>query len=141
MSQVFRKEFNNVPYKTICNEVELQTRAAYAGFAPMILATDKKTYIEMENLDEMCIADMYGEDIDAIPNYIIEEIYVILERLYTQYDIEYIDVTPYNFIEYAGKTWIIDFGHAKPKNIEEPNWYLKKILEDKKVSFWNPDFR
>ena len=141
MSHIFRKEFNNVPYKTICNEVELQTRAADAGFAPQILGTDKETYIEMEKLDQMCIADMYGEDIDAIPTYIIEEIYVILERLYNQYDIEYIDVTPYNFIEYAGKIWIIDFGHAKPRITEEPNWYLKKVLEDGKVSCWNPDFR
>jgi len=141
MSHIFRKEFNNVPYKTICNEVELQTRAADAGFAPQILGTDKETYIEMEKLDQMCIADMYGEDFTAVPTYIIEEIYVILERLYNQYNIEYIDVTPYNFIEYAGKIWIIDFGHAKPRITEEPNWYLKKVLEDGKVSCWNPDFR
>ena len=91
----------------------------------------------MEKIDALCVADMYGEDVEKLPNWIWEEIVRILTVLYTCEGIEYVDITPYNFIEVNGKVWIIDFGHAyftKPKN-----WFLRDILKGEKG--WNPDFK
>ncbi len=55
--------------------------------------------------------------------------------------IEYIDITPYNFIELNNKIYLIDFGHArfrtKSKSI---NWFLKRFLFDM-INEYNPDFR
>ena len=139
MPPIYRKLFTNVPHEEVRREAELQMIAAEAGFAPKVLDTDYKTYIAMEDLQEMCIADMYGESINTMPSVILEDIYYILKTLYIQYDIEYIDVTPYNFIERKGKTWIIDFGHASSPG--QSNWYIADVLHKKKITQWNPDFR
>ena len=92
----------------------------------------------MEKIPEMCVADKYGENIRAIPKEMMKEIYNILHRLYYECDIEYVDVTPYNFIEYNGKVWVIDFGDAKPV---KKNWYLEEIFENGLILSWNPDFK
>lgn len=136
--KAFYKDVSNRKEKDIRREVELQERASKIGVSPKILDTNFKTYIKMENLDEMCIADMYGEDFDKIPKDIIDEIYNILMRLYLECDIEYIDVTPYNFIKKDDKLWIIDFGDAR---LVETNWFIKEVMINKKLVRWNPDFR
>lgn len=136
--KAFYKDVSNRKEKDIRREVELQERASKIGVSPKILDTNFKTYIRMENLDEMCIADMYGEDFDKIPKDIIDEIYNILMRLYLECDIEYIDVTPYNFIKKDDKLWIIDFGDAR---LVETNWFIKEVMINKKLVRWNPDFR
>lgn len=59
-------------------------------------------------------------------------------RLYLECDIEYIDVTPYNFIKKDDKLWIIDFGDAR---FVETNWFIKEVMNNKKLVRWNPDFR
>jgi len=69
---------------------------------------------------------------------IMKEIYNILYRLYHECDIEYVDVTPYNFIEYNGKVWVIDFGDAKAV---KKNWYLQEVFENELILTWNPDYR
>jgi tRNA A-37 threonylcarbamoyl transferase component Bud32 len=136
--KAFYKDVSNRKEKDIRREVELQERASKIGVSPKILDTNFKTYIRMENLDEMCIADMYGEDFDKMPKDIIDEIYNILMRLYLECDIEYIDVTPYNFIKKDDKLWIIDFGDAR---FVETNWFIKEVMINKKLVRWNPDFR
>lgn len=136
--KAFYKDVSNRKEKDIRREVELQERASKIGVSPKILDTNFKTYIRMENLDEMCIADMYGEDFDKMPKDIIDEIYNILMRLYLECDIEYIDVTPYNFIKKDDKLWIIDFGDAR---LVETNWFIKEVMINKKLVRWNPDFR
>jgi len=136
--KAFYKYVSNRKEKDIRREVELQERASKIGVSPKILDTNFKTYIRMENLDEMCIADMYGEDFDKMPKDIIDEIYNILMRLYLECDIEYIDVTPYNFIKKDDKLWIIDFGDAR---LVETNWFIKEVMINKKLVRWNPDFR
>lgn len=136
--KAFYKDVSNRKEKDIRREVELQERASKIGVSPKILDTNFKTYIKMENLDEMCIADMYGEDFDKMPKDIIDEIYNILMRLYLECDIEYIDVTPYNFIKKDDKLWIIDFGDAR---LVETNWFIKEVMINKKLVRWNPDFR
>jgi tRNA A-37 threonylcarbamoyl transferase component Bud32 len=86
--------------------------------------------IIMEHLDEMCIADKYGEDPSKIPKIIWDQIRIILNILYHNEAIEYIDITGYNFIEKDGKVYIIDFGDAKySKSNIEINWFLKYFLK------------
>ena len=135
---MFTKDVSNRTEKQIRNEVELQNRAAKKNLAPKILQTDFKTFIKMEKIPEICVADKYGESIRGMPKEIVKEIYNILHKLYYECDIEYIDVTPYNFIEYNGKMWVIDFGDAKPV---KKNWYLQEIFENGLLLSWNPDFR
>ena len=136
--KIFYKDVSNSNEHDIRREVELQERAFKIGVSPKILDTDYKTYIRMEHIDEMCIADIYGEDFNTMPKDIIDEIYNILMRLYLECDIEYIDVTPYNFIKKEEKLWIIDFGDAK---LVETNWFMKELIINKKLVGWNLDFR
>ena len=137
MSRIFRKDVSMRSEELVRKEVNLQNRAAKLGLSPKIIDTDYKTYIDMEDLEEMCIADMYGESIDCMPHLIKKGIYHILERLYLECDIEYIDVTPYNFIETSDQLWIIDFGDA----IEiKKDSYLKEIFSSRKLLKWNSEF-
>lgn len=137
MSKIFRKDVSMRSEELVRKEVMLQSRAAILGLSPKIIDTDYKTYIDMEDLEQMCIADMYGESIDYMPELIKEGIYDILQRLYLECDIEYIDVTPYNFIETDDQLWIIDFGDA----IEiKKDSYLKELFSSKKLLKWNSEF-
>ena len=137
--QVFHKNVSHRSEKQIRQEVEFQYRAEKLGLCPKIIDTDYKTYIDMEDVGQMCVADMYGDKSDDIPKKFKYEIYLIISRLYLECDIEYVDVTPYNFIEADGKLWIIDFGDAKPA--PKKNWFLQEMFKAKKLSEWNPDFR
>jgi RIO-like serine/threonine protein kinase len=125
---------------TIEDEAELQNIAASYEFAPKVYKTTEDE-IHMEDLQEMCIADKYGEDPTSIPAYIWVSIRTIIHTLYHREGIEYIDITPYNFIEKDKKVYIIDFGHASYyKSKEMMNWFLKEFLEDG-INTWNPDFK
>ena len=125
---------------TIEDEAELQNVAASYGFAPKVYKTTEGE-IHMEDLQEMCIADKYGEDPKDIPTRIWVSIRTIIHTLYHKEGIEYIDITPYNFIEKDEKVYIIDFGHASYyKSKEMMNWFVKQFLEDG-VNEWNPDFK
>jgi RIO-like serine/threonine protein kinase len=94
----------------------------------------------MEDLATPSIADVYGDSIDHLPEWIREEILGILYSLYTIGNIEYIDVTPYNFIEKDGVVWIIDFGHARECQ-EEINPYLDELFANWSLTKWNPEFQ
>jgi hypothetical protein len=85
---------------------------------------------------------MHFQAIDSIPSFILEDIYKIVSDLYYVYNIEYIDVTPYNFVEVEGHVWIIDFGHAMKRQAgRKTNWYLRDIFDEGKISYWNSDFK
>ena len=118
-------------------EIELQRIAATHGFAPRVLSQDGLEFV-MENIDAPCLADVYGENAADLPNWIWKSIVRILKNLYEYEGIEYVDITPYNFIEKDGKVWIIDFGHAYYALPE--NWFLRDILNGGEPS-WNPDFK
>jgi len=137
--KVFCKDVSKRTEKQIRNEVLLQNRAYELGVCPKILDTDYKTYIKMEHLDEMCIADMYGEDFKDMPKEILDQIYTIITRLYLECDIEYIDITPYNFIEKNGTLMVIDFGDAQ--KTPKKDWFLREIFKNRELKQWNPDFR
>jgi len=80
---------------------------------------------------------MYGEeDWDTSPE-LFAKIRKIIKTLCDN-NIEYPDITGYNFIEYDDKVWIIDFEHSKiSKKIT--NSFIKKFI--KGLDGWNPDFR
>jgi RIO-like serine/threonine protein kinase len=119
-------------------EVKLQMIASDHDIAPKVIDTDYRTFVEMEHLDELCIADKYGENINNIPTDIQEQILDILWMLYNECGILYLDVTPYNFIEKDGKVYVIDFGDAKQGG--ELNEYLQDLFDTWKLK-WNEDFR
>ena len=137
--KLFHKDISNRSEAQAKKEIELQNRASKLGLCPKIINTDYKTFIDMEDIDEMCIAYMYGEDFKDMPKPILDQIYDILVRLYLECDIEYIDITPYNFIEKDDKVWIIDFGDAQ--EAPKKDWFLNEVFKNRTLTEWNPDFR
>ena len=137
--KIFIKDVSNRSEEQIRNEVQLQMRATKKGLAPRIIDTDYKTYIKMEKLNNMCIAYVYGEELKDCPKHLTKEVYKIIYKLYHECDIQYIDVTPYNFIEdLDGRLWVIDFGDAIPV---KKNWYLQEVLENESILEWTPDYK
>ena len=137
-TKMFRKEFTSTPSREIAREVRLQQVAANLGLSPNVLKTDNKTFIEMERIDDMALAYRYGDDIEELPNDIREQVYNIVRTLY-DHGIQYIDITPYNFIEKDGRVWIIDFGHASNRKRLIP--YLRKMFNEGYLHEWNADFK
>lgn len=135
---MFRKEFINTPSKEIAREARLQREAAKLGLSPAVIRTDNRTFIEMERIQDMDLASRYSDDVEELPNNIRGQVYDIVYTLY-QHGIQYIDVTPYNFMEIDGKVWIIDFGHAS--NHKRLNPYLRKLFNEGYLHAWNADFR
>lgn len=92
----------------------------------------------MEDLQEECLANTYGEDPEDIPEWIWDEIRRMLTVLLQEEGIEYVDITPYNFIEKDGKVYVIDFGDAKYTS-GETNWFLQEFIDGE--NSWNPDYK
>jgi len=131
------KRFTNVRPKDVKREAELLNIAASYGLAPDVIDTDYKTYIEMDNLSEMNVADMWG---DEIPEEILGGMFSIIWILYHVCDIEYRDIWPRNFIVIDKRVYIVDFGHARRKQ-RKCDKYLKQILNAGILTHWNPEFR
>ena len=105
---------------------------------PQIIDYNRETQtLIMERIPYMCIADYYGDDIDDVPDSIIQKIRRIIQDLYS-INIEYTDITGYNFIQYNNKVWIIDFGHATEVNGKEKDPFVNKFINGLKS--WNPLF-
>jgi tRNA A-37 threonylcarbamoyl transferase component Bud32 len=136
---MFTKKFHDALPEDIKHEAQLQKRAAKLGISPGVHRVTKTTIV-MENMNEMCIADKYGEQLRMIPKWIREEIVEILWTLYNELGIQYVDVTPYNFIEKDGRVWVIDFGHAK-RNPDSLDPYLERMFNTWKLTRWNPRFK
>lgn len=138
----YTKHFTDTSQADVTRECVLQRAGAKCGFSPCVLETDNKTFITMEDLAVMNIADMYGDSIEDIPDTIKRDIWNILWVLYSSCGIEYIDVTPYNFIEKDGKIWVVDYGHAKKTRIGHMDTWLHSVLHNptRTISQWNPDF-
>ena len=106
---------------------------------PKIISYYKKTNIMvMEKINNMNLSDMYGEDANMLDEYYFDEIRTIIKTLANN-KIEYPDITGYNFIEYDGKIWVIDFEHST---------FYDKFMNDKFVdkfigglNKWNPNFK
>ena len=124
-------------------EVELQTIASKYYFAPRISNIEKNgqhVRIHMEDVEELCLADAYGDDPKDIPEWIWDDIREIITTLYEEEGIEYVDITPYNFIEKDGKIYIIDFGDARYNTGPEIDWFLTEFIYEEK-NCWNPDYK
>lgn len=140
MPKYFYKDVSHMDPEDVEREICIQKIAANAGLSPKIVDTDWETYIGMEHLGEMCVADMYGDKINKIPKKIMSQIWAIVWTLYWTCDIEYNDVTGYNFIEKGGRVWVIDFGHATYRKKKLNSHYLKDVFNKGTIVKWNPDF-
>ena len=99
--------------------------------------------LKMEKIPEMSISDMYGDNSDDVPSYIFDEIRRIIIKL-NENNINYPDITGYNFIECKGKIYIIDFGDAnlikdenETENFTSP--FVNEFING--LNQWNPDFK
>lgn len=136
--KTFIKRFPHTPYEDIRREARLQRRAAGLGISPKVIRCNHNSIV-MEKIDEMCIADKYGETIENLPEWLKEDILDLLYTLYTVLAIEYVDVTPYNFIEKDGVVWVIDFGHARNATYDlDP--YLDEAFAEWNLTKWNDEF-
>ncbi len=135
--------YENVSQGKIGLEAELQRKAF--NFVPTpevvdLIYNDREGIIVMEKVNGKCLADIYGDDPNDIPDELWKKIHNIIETLYYEASIEYIDITPYNFMIDDEGLLIIDFGHAYYKNDHTPtNWFLKDFLDG--INEWNPDFK
>jgi len=93
--------------------------------------------MKIYKIRNMSVADWYGDDITKLPIEQIEKIRNIIKTL-AKYNIEYPDITGYNFIEYQGKMWIIDFEHAICKHRID-NEFVVDFING--LNEWNPDFK
>lgn len=125
-------------------EIEIQKVASEIGLAPKIRKVFKEKNewtVLMDYIGADCsLAHIYGEEPEDIPDTVWNKIRNMIQTLYEDYEIEYVDVTPYNFLEVDDKIWMVDFGDARyAKTGIELDWYLQDFLDGK--NFWNPDFR
>ena len=127
--------------KAVELEIELQSIASSYLFSPKIqdvIFTDNYCDIIMDKIDTMCLADLYGDKPTDLPYFLWAKIHEVVQVLYEKEGIEYVDITPYNFIEHENKIYIIDFGDAYYKGDKPRNWFHKDFLN--KPYGWNPDF-
>lgn len=94
-------------------------------------------YMVMQRIRGMSISDLYGEEAGGVSADTFERIRAIVQQLYNN-QIEYSDITGYNFIEWNGKLWIVDFGHANYIAGRISNRFLLSFLSGKNK--WNPAF-
>jgi RIO-like serine/threonine protein kinase len=138
----YTKHFIHTSEEDVIRECLLQRVGAEYGLSPSILETDGKTFITMEDLNALNIGDIYGDSIEDIPDTVKRDIWNIVWILYSCCGIEYIDVTPYNFIEKEGRIWVIDYGHAKKTRSGHMDEWLHSVLDNPicTISEWNPHF-
>lgn len=86
------------------------------------------------------LSNIYGEDINEIPTKLISTIRHLLILL-SEYRIDYIDITGYNFmLDNSDNLWIIDFEHARCRDTDDTiDPFLNEFINGKLS--WNPDFR
>lgn len=96
----------------------------------------KTKEFKMHRIPNMNISDLYGDSHENVPKYMFDKIREIIIILY-KHNVYYPDITGYNFVEYNGNIWILDFGHASiRKNIK--NTFVKSFMEG--LCEWNPEF-
>lgn len=126
-------------------EYELQSYiSSKYYFTPKTLSInwiDTHVEIVMEKIKAQTLFERFGDEPTDIPDWVWFEMRRIVTLLYTEEGIEYIDITPYNFmIDVNDKIWIIDFGHAYYTDVSRPiNWFLTEFIYEEVKNF-NPDF-
>jgi tRNA A-37 threonylcarbamoyl transferase component Bud32 len=128
-----------IPVNSI--EPELQAVGAKLGISPKVRSVIKHSdhwILEMDKLDGCSLADEYGDNPEDIPNWIWEEIRFLLILLFEN-NIQYQDITPYNFMKVDEKIFVIDFGDAYYHDDSEVNWFLQEFFDGN--NSWNPDYK
>lgn len=108
---------------------------------PKIIDYDPRTKtLTMQKVHGDNLSNIYGEEITEVPVKLITIIRKLLGLL-TQYLIDYIDITGYNFLlDKDQNLWIIDFEHAKCRDMNDCiDPFLLKFIGGKQS--WNPEFK
>jgi RIO-like serine/threonine protein kinase len=134
-------EDNNI--SDIENEVVLQTIASELGLAPRIFTVkyeDDHAVLAVEEVEEMSVADMYGENSEDLPESLWDKIRNAVKILLDEEGIEYVALSPYNFVEREdGSIYITNFGDAYIGNgDEEIDQNLQDFLDGSNE--WSADF-
>ena len=114
---------------------------AELGISPKVYNVVKHSdhwILEMEELDGTTLAEEYGENPEDIPKWIWEDIRFALILLFEN-NIQYRDITPYNFMLVDEKIFVIDFGDAYYHDDTEVNWFLQEFFDGE--NSWNPDYK
>ena len=132
-----------VKYNVEHNEYFMQQYVYHLGIVnvPEIIEYNAITKIMiMRKIDNNNLSYEYGEDATDIPDELFDQVVRIIQTL-VLHNIEYPDLTGYNFVEdKRGKIWIIDFEHSLitlSKYIDNIN--ILSICNGNKE--WNPDFK
>tara|TARA_B110000967_G_C18887167_1_gene564779 strand:+ start:271 stop:702 length:432 start_codon:yes stop_codon:yes gene_type:complete len=107
---------------------------------PEIIEYDDKAMIMvMKKVDNNNLSDHYGDKATDVPDKVFDKVIKIVRTL-VLHNIEYPDLTGYNFIEDGdGKVWIIDFEHSSMMTSREVNnIHIQNICNGYKK--WNPEF-
>lgn len=94
----------------------------------------------MANIDGISVSDMYGDDIEDVPDDVYEKIREIMMKLVDN-GIEYPDFTGYNFIldnNVPNKLWLIDFEHATCGDSTD-NEFIMGVYSG--VKSWNDEYK
>jgi RIO-like serine/threonine protein kinase len=80
---------------------------------PKIIAYDiERKVLVLEKINSKNINEIYGNESQNVPKEIFKEIRNTINLL-LKYNIEYSDISSYNFIQYENKLWIINFENAR----------------------------
>ncbi len=126
---------------TILREIQIQKIASSYGFSPKILSAsivDDEYHIVMEQIDAVSLAEKYGIEPNNIPMEYWTQIKSMLNLLFDMEGIEYVDISPHNFIEINNKIYLINFTDAfytSKSNSIPTNLFLKNFLDKSKQIF------
>ena len=100
---------------------------------------DETKIMVMKKVGIHNLSDNYGDKATDIPDELFNQVVKIVRNL-VLHNVEYPDLTGYNFIEDSdGKIWIIDFGHSCLMTSKQMNnIHIQTICNGYKK--WNPEF-
>lgn len=101
---------------------------------------DESKIMVMKKVGKHNLSDQYGENATDVPKELFDQVIKIVRTL-VLHNIEYPDLTGYNFIEDDdGKVWIIDFEHSSLMTTTlVNNIHIQNICNGYKK--WNPEFK
>ena len=101
---------------------------------------DESKIMVMKKVGKHNLSDQYGENANNVPKELFDQVIKIVRTL-VLHNIEYPDLTGYNFVEDSdGTVWIIDFEHSSMMTSKQVNnIHIQNICNGYKV--WNPEFR
>ena len=101
---------------------------------------DESKIMVMKKVGKHNLSDQYGENATDVPKKLFDQVIKIVRTL-VLHNIEYPDLTGYNFVEDSnGKIWIIDFEHSSLMTSKQMNnIHIQNICNGYKK--WNPEFK